>query len=95
MQIGQRVCRMERAQVAAELHEKKAQHEEHGVSTHDSIELNLDRRYQISNTQNDPVDLYTYVCENQDDLAFSVSLSFEHCVPVLPNIDLTILGVYS
>jgi len=76
MQIGKRVTRLENAQLAMERQNKKAQHKT-GVSTDDNMELNLDVRYQISNSRNDPVNLYTFVRKNREDPAFSVSLSFE------------------
>jgi hypothetical protein len=40
----------------------------------DSVEINLDARYQISNTRNDPFDIYASVYANKDDPAFSVSV---------------------
>jgi hypothetical protein len=42
----------------------------------DNTELNLDVRYQVSSTRNDPVDLYAYVRDNRDDPAFGVRPSF-------------------
>jgi hypothetical protein len=78
MQIGRRVQRLERAQLA-ERQKMKAQSEMPRVSMDDSLEPNLDDRYQISNSQKDLVNIYTYVYENRNDPAFtvrSVSLSF-------------------
>ena len=76
MQIGKRVSRIEQAQLATEQQKRVAQQEVQGVGTDDNMELNPGAHYQISNTRNDPVDLYTYVRENQDNPAFSVSHSF-------------------
>jgi len=83
MQIGKRVSRIEQAQLAAEQWKKDAQHEAQGVGADNSMELNPGAHYQISNTRNDPVDLYTYVRKNQDDPAFRVSVPFQHCVQLL------------
>ena len=80
MQIGKWVSQIEQAQLATEQQKQKAQHEAQEVGTDDSMELNPGAHYQISNTRNDPVDIYTYVHENQDDPAFSVCLSFGHCI---------------
>lgn len=41
-----------------------------------NTELNLDVRYQVSSTRNDPVNLYAYVRDNRDDPAFKVCPSF-------------------
>jgi len=70
---------MEQAQLAMEQQDTNAQ----DVDADDGMELNPDARYQISNTRNDAVDLYTYVRENIDDPALSVSIYFEHCVYLL------------
>ena len=59
-----------------EQRKKKVQHEMQGVSVDETMELNLDVRYQISNTRNNPVNIYAYVRENRDDPAFSVCFSF-------------------
>ena len=83
MQIGKRVSCMEQAQLAMEQQGTNAQHENQEVDADDGMELNLDARYQISNTRNDAVDLYTYVRENIDDPVLSISIYFEHCVYLL------------
>jgi hypothetical protein len=36
----------------------------------DTMEQDLDVHYQLSNSQNHPVNIYTYVCENQPDPTF-------------------------
>jgi hypothetical protein len=41
-----------------------------GVSIEENTDLNLDKRYHMSNSRNDPVDLYSFVRGNQDDPAF-------------------------
>jgi len=76
MQIGRHVQRLERAQLAAEQQRQKNKDETPGVSTDDSIDQNLDVRYQILDSRNDPVDIYAYVCANLGDPALSV------CLPV-------------
>ena len=79
MQIGKRVNRIEGAQLAAE-HEKDKSQREKGASIDDGMTLNFKTHCQISNTRNDPVDIYTYVRENQADPAFSVSPPFARYV---------------
>jgi hypothetical protein len=59
--------RLERAQLAADRHRLKMQSETQGVS----VEENLEKRYHMSNSRNDPVDLYSYVHKNQADPAFN------------------------
>jgi len=61
-QIGQHVRRLEHAQLARE---------QQSVNTDDAIEQDLDVCYQLSNSQKDPVNIYTYVRENQHDPAFN------------------------
>ena len=70
-QIGKRVRQLEQAQVAAEQRKIKN-------SMDDIIEINLDTRYQVSNSRNDPINIYAYVYANRGDPAFSVSSSLAH-----------------
>ena len=44
------------------------------------LEQDLDGRYQISNSRNDPINIYTYVHAHQDDPAFTVCQSI--CIRV-------------
>jgi hypothetical protein len=66
-QIGKRVRRLEQARVARKQLKIKN-------NMNDNIKINLDARYQVSNTRNDPVDMYGYVHANKGDPAFSVSV---------------------
>ena len=68
-QIRRHVRRLEQAQVAEEQLKMKT-----GIDDSISSEINLDARYQISYSRNDPVDVYTYVHANKGDPAFSVSV---------------------
>jgi hypothetical protein len=45
-----------------------------GIDVSIGSEINLDARYQISYSRNDPVDIYAYVHANKRDPAFSVSV---------------------
>jgi hypothetical protein len=71
-QIGRHVRRLEQAQVAEEQLKMKT-----GIDDSIGLEINLDARYQISYSRNDPVDVYAYVHANKGDPAFSV------CVPLV------------
>jgi hypothetical protein len=70
MQIGRHVRRIERAQLAAERQRLKTQSEMRGVSIEETADQYLDQRYNMSNSRNDPVDLYSFVHEHQGDPAF-------------------------
>ena len=70
MQIGRHVRRIERAQLAAERQQLKTQSEMRGVSIEETADQYLDQRYNMSNSRNDPVDLYSFVHEHQGDPAF-------------------------
>jgi len=70
-QIGQRVRRIERARLTADRHRLKTQTKGRGVSVKEDTDQDLDKRYHMSSTRNDPVDLYSFVCENQGDPAFN------------------------
>ena len=71
-QIGQRVRRLEQAQLAADHHQLKTQSERQGVSVKENTDLSqyLEKRYHMSNSCNDPINLYSYVHENHADPAF-------------------------
>jgi hypothetical protein len=66
-QIGKRVRQLEQAHVAAKRLKMK-------TNMDDSIKVNLDARYQVSNSRNDPIDIYAFVYANRSDPAFSVSV---------------------
>jgi len=71
-QIGQHVRRLEWAQLTQEQPKKKRGSEMQGFSNDDCIEQDLDGHYQILNSRNDPINIYTYVHAHQDDPAFMV-----------------------
>lgn len=72
MQIGRRIRWLERAQLAAEQQKMKAWSEMPGLSMDDNLDPNLDEHYQILNSQNDPVNIYTYIYANRNDPAFTI-----------------------
>jgi len=63
---------LEHAQLATEQQKMKAQSEMPGVSMDDNLDLNLDEHYQISNSRNDLVNIYTYIYANRNDPAFTI-----------------------
>lgn len=81
-QIGKRIRRLERAQLAFERRRLRSRSEAHEleVSVEDvaDSEQNLDVRYQISNSKNDPLDIYSFVRANRDDPATKVRFLFHH-----------------
>jgi len=62
-QIGQHIRQVERAQ-------KRAKMETINLNIDDTMEQDLDVRYQLSNSRKHPVNIYTYICGNQHDPAF-------------------------
>ena len=72
-QIGQRVRRIERAQLAADRHQLKTQSasEGQGISIEENTDQDLDKRYHMSSSRKDPLNLYSFVRENQGDPAFN------------------------
>jgi len=75
MQIGKRVQRLERAQLAAERQKLKGKSRPNLINHEEVLEKDLDVRYQISHSKNDPVDIWSYIRTNQGDPAFKVGLS--------------------
>lgn len=73
-QIGRRVRRLEKAQLAVEQCELRghSREQEDFPEQEDFLDQDLDIRYQVSHSRNDPVDLYSYVKANRDDPAFIV-----------------------
>ena len=68
-QIGQHVRRLERAQLAADHHRLKMRSETH-VNIEENADQYLNERYHMSNSRNDPINIYSFVCKNQGDPAF-------------------------
>jgi hypothetical protein len=68
MQIGRRIQRLERARHA---------HQITDVITQEDTRMNLDARYEVPNTRNDPVNIYNFVRAHRGDPAIMVSLPFE------------------
>ena len=64
--------RLERAQLAEERHTKNKSWET--ASVNDNIDHDLEKRYQISKSRKDTVNLYTYIYHNECDPAFKVGL---------------------
>ncbi len=72
MQIGKRVQRLERAQLAAKHRKLKEKSRPNLINDEEILEKDLDVRYQISRSKNDPVDIWSYIRTNQGDPAFKV-----------------------
>ncbi len=70
MQIRQHVRWIEHAQLATDHHWLKTQPEMQGVSIKENANQYLDQWYYMLNSWNDPVNLYSFICENQGDPAF-------------------------
>ncbi len=70
MQIRQHIRWIEHTWLAADCHQLKTQSEMQGVSIEENANQYLDQQYYMLNSQNDPVNLYSFVCENQGDSAF-------------------------
>ena len=78
-QIGKRVRRLERAQLAALRQAMKNRSKTQRNNTEEymmAAEQNLEVRYQISDFKRDPVDICAYVHANQGDPAFRVCITF-------------------
>jgi hypothetical protein len=65
---------MEQAQLAAKKPTSKGCSEAPGVNTENFLDQDLDQRYQVSHSQNEHIDIYSYVCGNQDNPTFVVLL---------------------
>jgi hypothetical protein len=72
-QIGKRVRRLEKAQLAAGRRQLKEKSKHNQINDDEGLEKDLDIRYQISHSKNDPVDIRSYIRMNQGDPAFKVS----------------------
>ena len=69
-QIGQHIRWLECARNAADRHWLKTRSEMRGVNIEENTDQNLDKQYHMSNSWNNPVSLYPFVRENQDDPVF-------------------------
>jgi len=69
-QIGQHVRRLERAELAADHPMTQMNQRCETASVNDNIDQDLEKHYQISKSRRDPVNLYSYVYENEGDPAF-------------------------
>jgi len=72
-QIGWHVLWLEHAQLATEREQSKTQ----TASVDDNIDIDLDKHYQISKTQKDAMNIYSYIYANPGDPAFDVCF----CIP--------------
>jgi hypothetical protein len=76
MQIGKRIQRLERAQLAAE-RRRMTRRSESGmpdVNISEGMHMNLDARYEVSISRNNPVNIYNFVRAHHGDPAITVSL---------------------
>lgn len=64
---------MEKAQLAAGREKVKEKSKHNHINDDESLENDLDLRYQISHSKKDPVDICSYIRTNQGDPAFKVS----------------------
>ena len=77
MQIGRRVQRLERARHAAQRQIRKGRFEVPDVNIQEDMRMNLDARYEVPISRNDPVNVYNFVRAQRGDPAIMVSLPFE------------------
>jgi hypothetical protein len=79
MQLGRRVRRLERAQLAADRQRIKKQTEMRDVNidSDEHMGMNLDARYEVPYSRNDPVNIYSFVHAHHGDPAITVCLSFD------------------
>ena len=76
MQIGKRVQRLEHAQLAADKQRIKM-HSRANIDLDKGMGMDLDARYDIPISRNDPVNIYNFVRTHREDPAITVSLPFE------------------
>ena len=72
MQISKHVQCLEWAQLAPEHQKLKEKSRPNLINDEEVLEKDLDVRYQISHSKNDPVDIWSYIRTNQGDSAFKV-----------------------
>lgn len=84
MQLGRRVRRLERAQLAADRQriKKRTEIPDTNKASDEGMDMNLDARYEVPNSRNNPVNMYSFVREHQGDPAITVCLAFELGVTV-------------
>jgi len=80
-QIGRHMRRLEQAQLAAERHKLKGSSGAQDVN--EFLDQDLETRYQVSHSRNDPVNIYTYIRANRDDPAFNVCPLAKYLVPAM------------
>jgi hypothetical protein len=77
MQIKRRIQRLERARHAAQQQRRKGRFEVPDINIQEDMCMNLDARYEVPISRNDPVNIYNFVRAHGGDPAITVSLSFE------------------
>jgi hypothetical protein len=77
MQIGNRVRRLERARLAAD--RKRIKRLSDMPVSDEHTDMNLETRYELPNSRNNPVNIYNFVRAHHGDPATAaVCLPFEH-----------------
>jgi hypothetical protein len=83
-QIGQHVRCLKLAQLATDRQSINRQSKTQTASGNDDLDQDLVQHYQISKSQKDIVDLYSYIYENAGDPAFDVCfhipISWSECL---------------
>jgi len=77
MQIGKRIQRLERARLAAEKQRMRRRTETPDIDIHEGVHKNLDARYDVAMSRNDPVNIYNFVRAHRGDPAITVRLPFQ------------------
>lgn len=72
-QIGKHVWRLEKAQLAAGCRKLKEKAKHNQINDDEGLKKDLDIRYQILHSKNDPVDICSYIQTNQGNPVFKVS----------------------
>jgi len=70
-QIGQCVRQLEHAQLVADHDWLKTESKMWGVSVREQIDQDLEKCYHLSNSWNNPINLYSFIHKNQGDPAFN------------------------
>jgi len=78
MQIGKHIWQLECAQLAANQLKTNTKSEMPNVDIHgNSMHINLNMHYEISNSWNDAVNIYNFIRSHRSDPVITVSLTFE------------------
>jgi len=78
MQIGKHIWQLECARLAANQLKTNTKSEMPNVDIcGDGMRINLNVHYEISNSWNDAVNIYNFICSHRSDPAIMVSLTFE------------------